>query len=230
MRGVLALFLLCTLGAWRGVAGKSPHRTNKDWSAMTDKDWERIEEEWETPEEKEEYAFKPPQQKGVDMDKLMKAKGKKRANILAESQQSSGPTMMFATLDYPGCCDKKKTEEIGTRWAGMLRTSGMDISTYVIEDDQVLFSSQNGMHAHEIRDYVTQQTECVAVDWNQQRFPGPAETPEWKAKDAVKKAEKGAEKAKREAEQAALKKAEVKRKKKKKQKKKQPDGATKEDL
>jgi len=128
--------------------------------------------------------------------------------------------MMFATVDYPDCCTKNETEKIGTRWASMLRASGMDISTYVIEDDQVLFSSQTGLHAGEIRDYAIEQPECVAVEWNSQRTPGPAETPEWKAKDAVKKAERDAKKKQEEAEKEALKKAEAKLKKKRKRGKK----------
>ncbi len=32
---------------------------------MTDADWDEIEKEWETPEEAEEYAFKPPTPKVV---------------------------------------------------------------------------------------------------------------------------------------------------------------------
>lgn len=195
-------------------------KTNRDFASMSDKDWEKIEEEWETPEEKEEYEYKPPQNKGIDLEKLKKAKGKKREQLIAESQQTSGPTMMFATLDYEGCCNKKKTEEIGTRWAGMLRTSGMDISTYVIEDDQVLFSSQSGMHAHEIRDYVTKQPECVDVTWNSQRHPGPADSAEWNAKNEVKKAKKKEEDDIKAAEKEAVKKAEEKLKKKKKKRKK----------
>ena len=62
-------------------------KTGRDWSKLSDKDWERIESEWETPEEKAEYEFKPPQQKGLDMEKLKKAKGKKlevRARIPAQ--------------------------------------------------------------------------------------------------------------------------------------------------
>ena len=34
------------------LAGKQ--RTSKDWSKMTEADWERIDKEWETPEEEEE--------------------------------------------------------------------------------------------------------------------------------------------------------------------------------
>jgi hypothetical protein len=226
---MMPLRRLLLLAACCAAAYAAPRKTNRDWASMSDKDWEKIEEEWETPEEKEEYEYKPPQKKGIDIEKLQKAKGKKLQSMIAESQQSAGPTMMFATLDYEGCCNKKQTEEIGTRWAGLLRGGGMDITTYVIEDDQVLFSSQTGLHAHEIRDYVTQQPECVAIDWNQQRHPGPAETDEWKAKDAVKKAAKEEANAKKKAEEEALKKAEAKKKKKKRKKKGGGGGAKDKD-
>ena len=56
-----------------------------------------------------------------------------------------------------------------------------------VRRSQVLFSTNKGLHAHEIRDYALTQPECVAVEWNQQRTPGPAETPEWKAKDEAQK-------------------------------------------
>ena len=137
--------------------------------------------------------------------------------------------MMFATLDYPGCCEKKQTEKISTEWAAQLMSAGMSIQTYVIEDDQVLFSSQTGNHAHEIRDYVLEQKECVAVEWNSKRTPGPAETEEWKAKDAAKKAEKEAAKQKKDAEEAAVKKAEEKLAKKRKAKKKAAKRAQKDE-
>ena len=128
--------------------------------------------------------------------------------------------MMFATVDYPDCCDKKKTEEIGTRWAAQLRASGMDIATYVIEDDQVLFSSQTGLHAGEIRDYALTQPECVAVEWNSRRVAGPAETEEWKAKNEGAKAKREAAKKEKDAEEAKVKKAEAKLKAKRKKAKK----------
>jgi len=202
-------------------------RTSRDWAKMSDKDWEEIEKEWETPEEKEEYEYKPPQQKGVDMEKLKKTKDpKKIKELVAESQVSSGPAMMFATVDYPGCCAKKETEKVTGKWSALLQSAGMDANLYVIEDDQVLFSSQHGFHAHEIRDFVVKQPECVAVEWNQVRTPGPAETPEWIAKNEVKKAEKEKEKAAKEAQKKAEEAAKERAKKKKKKAKK----AKKEEL
>ena len=60
----------------------------------------------------------------------------------------------------------------------------------MIETDQILFSSQHGLHAKEIKEFALKQPECVAVEWNQNRVAGPAETPEWRAKDEIKKAER----------------------------------------
>jgi hypothetical protein len=197
---------------------------------MSDADWERIEAEWETPEEKAEYEFKPPKQKGLDMDAFQRAGKKKKQTLIEESQVSSGPAMMFATLDYPDCCNKKKTEEIGTGWASMLRSSGQDVSTYVIEENQILYSAQSGLHADEIRDFLLAQPECVAVEWNQKRVAGPAETPEWIANNEAKKALKDAEKAKQDAEKEAVKKAEARAKRKKKMKKKAAKAGTKTEL
>jgi hypothetical protein len=150
--------------------------------------------------------------------------------MIEESQVSSGPTMMFATLDYEGCCTKNETEKIGTRWAGLLRTAGMDISTYVIEENQVLFSSQAGLHAGEIKDYVLKQPECVAVDWNSKRTEGPAWSPEWQADYDAKKADKEAKRVAKEEEEARVKKAEEKLKKKRKRKKKAAAAAAKDEV
>ena len=207
---------LTVLACLASLALARPPKTNKDFSKMSEKDWDRISEEWEDEEERAEYEYKPPERKGIDMEKLQKAKGQQLQDIIDEAQAPAGPTMMFATIDYPGCCDKKKTEEIGTNWASMLRASGMDIQTYVIEDNQVLFSSNAGPHAAEIKNYVLTQPECVAVDWNSKRTPGPAETEEWKAKDEVKKEAAKKKADEKKAAEAAAKAPTKKRKKAKK--------------
>lgn len=56
-------------------------RSSRDWGKMTDKDWEAIEKEWETPEEKEEYEYRPPKQKGIDMEKLKETKDPKKVKV-----------------------------------------------------------------------------------------------------------------------------------------------------
>ncbi|KOO23452.1 hypothetical protein Ctob_004050 [Chrysochromulina tobinii] len=193
---VKACMRLLLLVACCACAAARP-RTGRDWSKLTDKDWDRIEDEWSTPEEKEEYEFKPPKPgKGVDIDALQKAmekqeklkkKGKLKKGeqspevkkMLAQTQQTSGPAMLFATLDYEGCCKKNETEKIGTRWATLMASAGMAVQTYVIDENMVLYSTQAGGFVNEIIEYVTQQTECVFVEFNSQQTPGPAKTPEY---------------------------------------------------
>ena len=46
--------------------------------------------------------------------------------MIAESQQTAGPTMMFATIDYEGCCVKADTEKLANRWSSLLYSTGMD--------------------------------------------------------------------------------------------------------
>lgn len=207
-------------------------------------------EEWETPEEAEEYAYKPPKPAGggVDLSSLNQkdpkarfspARGGERERegcaqagvvvqpllaapcvpqspleqsplgqsplegaldgrqavkaALEDSQVSSGPTMMFATVDYPDCCDRPRTEKLTQQWTGLLSSGGMEVQGYVVKDDTVLFSTNAGLHAKEIKEFVLKQEEVVAVEWNQQRTPGPAETAVWKARDAAKKAQLEAE-------------------------------------
>ena len=60
---LLALVLLAS------DAAAKKQRTTKDWAKMSDADWDRIESEWETDEEKAEYEYKPPTQRGIDMSK-----------------------------------------------------------------------------------------------------------------------------------------------------------------
>ena len=48
---------------------------------MTDADWDEIEKEWETPEEAEEYAFKPPAPKVVRELPMHAAHRRTRASV-----------------------------------------------------------------------------------------------------------------------------------------------------
>ncbi|KAL1503868.1 hypothetical protein AB1Y20_012332 [Prymnesium parvum] len=213
-RSALTAAPLLLLALAPTAVGARP-RTNRDWAHMSDKQWEEVEKGWETEEERKEYEFRPPRSKGVNLAELQRTKDPQKVKeLVAEGQVSTGPAMMFATLDYEGCCEKKKTEAHATRWASLLRASGLEATTYVIEEDKVLFSTQAGLHAHEIRDFVTKQAECVAVEWNQVRTPGPAETPEWKARDEKKTAEKKAMKEAQAASKTDERKAKRKRKKK----------------
>ncbi len=168
---------------WVCLAAKP--RSNKDWAKMSDKDWEEVEKEWETPEERKEYEYKPPTKKPLDMDAFTKP-GANVEHLVADSKVDSGPTMMFAKLRCPidGECDKDETSKISSKWSAMLSSGGLaTMQVYPIEKDMVLFSFPNGMFAHEIRDYVIEQQECFSITWNDVTYDGKHVTEEDKARE-----------------------------------------------
>jgi len=163
--------LVCSLAS---AGARTQRDIAKKTAQMTEEDWRRVEEEWETPEEKEEYEFKPPKARGLDVEKLQREKDpKKRQRMVEDSQKTTGPTMIFATVDYPGCCeDKSGTEEIAKRWNALLGSKGMDAQAYVVDNATILFSTNHGLFADEIVEFALEQPECVATDWNSKRSGG----------------------------------------------------------
>jgi len=225
------------------------------------------------------------------VEKLQREKDpKKRQRMVEDSQKTTGPTMIFATVDYPGCCeDKSGTEEIAKRcaaacarglarrresgrlclrrWNALLGSKGMDAQAYVVDNATILFSTNHGLFADEVAPprppvlALAQPTAspppllrlsslrsssrsvspptgtasaravgracpaaCPLADsapCPRRRTPGPAETPEWKAKDEVRKAAKAkadAEaKAAKEAAEKAAKRAKRRRRRKKRE-------------
>ena len=190
---LVQLFVLLLL-QWLPAAAK--RRIGKDWSKMSDDDWDRLDEQWETPEEAEEYAFRPPKEGaggGIDLASLKGKDPKAIEELVGDAQVQPGPTMMFATVDYNGCCTKPRSEALAKKWSGLLSSGGMDVQAYVVRNDALLFATQVGRHAREIKEFVLEQPECVALEWNQKRIPGPAETEDWKARDAAAKADRDAQ-------------------------------------
>ena len=99
MRGArfrLTIILLLALAAGWSHA-KTQQKSNKEWAKLSDKDWDRIADEWDSDEEKEEYEYKPPQRKGIDMEKLQKAKGK-------EMEVRAPPHSHILFLYFLRCC------------------------------------------------------------------------------------------------------------------------------
>jgi hypothetical protein len=135
----------------------SPQRDRaKRAKVLTDEDLARLDEVWASDEEREEVR-RAPESQAVDVEALQGA-GLSQVQNLLRSQPSSGPAMMFAEVDYPGCCqDEGKTKELSQRWDAMLHTAGMAVQTYVIDPGTILFSTQHGSHAGEMRDFVLQQ-------------------------------------------------------------------------
>ena len=62
--------------------------------------------------------------------------------MIEESQQTAGPTMMFATVDYEGCCVKAETEKIDAR----PYTEGVNLQIYTPGPRDQTFTKGQSLH------------------------------------------------------------------------------------
>ena len=60
----IALRLVLLLGSLLVLTSAGRAKTNKEWASMKEKDLDKLLEQWEDDEEREEYAYKPPKQGG----------------------------------------------------------------------------------------------------------------------------------------------------------------------
>ena len=116
-------------------------------------------------------------------------------------KQSSGPQLCFARLRPDPSRTQKQVDEIGGRWAALLKTGGLSETTYAIDDTTILISVTDGKDLVEVKDFVLSRDEADEFEWNQQRFrregeaiplrPDPAAAAKpTKAKKAAKKKKK----------------------------------------
>lgn len=75
---------------------------------------------------------------------------------------SGGMQMAFASLEEG--FTKEKTEELASRWAGLLATNNIKCTTYAIDESQILVSEQDG-NIFEIKDFFLSQPEVTKFRW-----------------------------------------------------------------
>ena len=230
-------------------------RSSRDWSSMTDEDWDRIEEELEDPEDKaereeanrrQEEKFqrqKMASQVQFDMDAFQNAKTEEeRQKILKAAsankpEQGKGMVMghVFVTVAFDGCCpsDRKAVNALGRKWSSLLTSTGMGAGFSVWKDNQLAFQTQHEDHVKEITDFMMLQPECAIVRHDLVDTYGPAATAKFREEHerAIAEREKAKEeKIRKNREDVERQKARAEAKKRKKKKKKRALPADKGEL
>jgi len=134
-----------------GAAGESQLDVAKRAKGLSDEELDRLAERWqqEDGQKKKKPKRTPAQftQDVLDADPQGMLGGGKAA----------GQAMMFSQVHYAGCCSDAATRTLSQRWDSMLRSSGMVVSTYAINDNTILFSTHHGAHAGEIQEFLLMQ-------------------------------------------------------------------------
>ena len=93
----------------------------------------------------------------IDVSKLMK-------------KQAAGPQLTFARLkpDPTGKRTLDDVNELGAKWAGLLRSGGMSEKVFGVDENTMLLSLTDGSIMDEVREFLWMQDEVEEFEWNQQ--------------------------------------------------------------
>jgi len=156
-RLVIVVLLLSVVASLAEDAAPTGRRSLRDWSKMSTKDWELLEDTWMDEEEEE------PLDEGF--------KWRRGPNGARMPPEPKGPKMEmgFATLQ-PGT-KKKACEEIAAKWAALLSTAAVPVKAYSIEDDKILLGVEGGfMDMFQVKEFALDQPETIEFEWQQQKF------------------------------------------------------------
>jgi len=187
---------------------EAKRKTGKDWSKLTEADWEALDDEWESGDNAEELETEDM----VQIKRMEEEKEKIMSGALdpdtmdlsnphafaAEHNNPGGPTMMFATMrplkPDGSSWTKQDTVETGSKWRELAATGGLDVTSYEIADDKLLITLQRGWEGKSLKKFILQQPETLELEWDQKTyFPGvdyPEKPKKSKKKSKAKKNKK----------------------------------------
>eukprot|EP01138_Halocafeteria_seosinensis_P013213 gb/GECG01013495.1/.p1 GENE.gb/GECG01013495.1/~~gb/GECG01013495.1/.p1 ORF type:complete len:218 (+),score=45.57 gb/GECG01013495.1/:1-654(+) len=198
MTGIHVVVLSCTviLCGWSSIAHASPIQRRVI-------DVDKLEQEWNEDEEEslEWHEDTPEWQEKI------------RNAAIQDQSSSRSSNMLFVTLNQK--LEEGEAGELGSKWAALLETDGIQVTPYTPEEDMILLLEKPARksRALEIKDYILEQPEVSKVRVNEDDFyPEDVGLPksQIKSKDR-KKAQQEREKIRRKKEQ---KEKEKKRKRK----------------
>ncbi|CAD5217656.1 unnamed protein product [Bursaphelenchus xylophilus] len=156
-------------------------KPKKDVRDFSDADFERLLDEWEeNDEEPLEEDEKPDHLKprpGINIEELKKQA--KNPDDLLRLSKKSQPVMMFVSVvDNGKKATRPFTEKMSDIWQSQLFNNHIDLQTYVVEDDRILFMFKDGSRAWEGRDFLIKHKECKEVTLEGQTTNGAGFTEE----------------------------------------------------
>jgi hypothetical protein len=140
------------------TTNKGKRRDLKDWSKITDKDFEKLEDNWMADEEEdpEDESFK--WQRGPN--------GERRP------PERKGPKTEMGFVELTAGTTKPQTEELAKQWQKLMHTGAVPVKAFAIEDNKVLFVVEGGFQdMFRVKQFCLDQPQVVEFEWNQKKYP-----------------------------------------------------------
>ncbi|KAI6237919.1 LDLR chaperone MESD [Aphelenchoides besseyi] len=158
------------------VVGTEAQKKKKDPRDYTDADLERLYEEWEENDEDvlpddEKPDYEKPR-KDINVEELQK-EANSPDDLLRLSKKGQA-IMMFITVTEgtDGKATRPFTDRMSQLWQSNLYNNHIDVQSYVVEDDRILFLFKDGSRAWEGRDYILKQPNCLDITLEGNTIPG----------------------------------------------------------
>lgn len=146
-------------------------KINKDVKDYSDTDiyhlldqWNENDDEFDPSEEEDDPRLKVAPKIQFD-PKLMATDPQAMLKLAKKGKQ----LMMFATV--AGKPSKKETETISSLWQTSLHNAQIQLQRYVVSDNRVLFSLEDGSKAWDVKDFLVERKDCEVVEFENQKFP-----------------------------------------------------------
>ncbi|KHN84296.1 LDLR chaperone MESD [Toxocara canis] len=172
---VLSLMILVISTVHTTKSGKG---TKKDVRDFTDRDFERLYEEWEENddevlEEDELPPYKRPVKQTDLNDALKSANSPEELMKMSKKGQS---LMMFVSVGSVNNepVTRQYAEKWTTLWQSSLYNNHIDVQVYMIDDDRAIFLFSDGSKAWEAKDFLLRQPQVSLVTIEGKNFVGPA--------------------------------------------------------
>jgi len=111
----------------------------------------------------------------VNIDELQKG-GKIDPMQLMKQSKKNKPVMIFVGIK--GDPTEQYTEKVSGRWMQSLQNAHMPVQRYIVAPNRVMFVTQDGSMAWDIKDFLVTQTECTTVSFDQLSAPCAGYEPE----------------------------------------------------
>ena len=140
------------------------------WKTLSDADIQKISEQWEEDEEDEE-AMELPTVSGAEPSPELED------DDPLKSSSSDRPVMIRVTLSGPPQ-SRRDTEDITKRWQVGLLNANIVTERYIVNEKDVIYMSERGKNAVEIKNFLVKQPECLSVRLGNDEYPCEQSTKE----------------------------------------------------
>ena len=143
-------------------------RTNGEWNALSEEDFERFDAEWRDGDDPEELMERR-QLEAIEMDKAQRLAAKAAESMDSNDERARhlGPTMLFVNMVKS---PSEALEDLVEQWKELLSYGGTHVTGYIMDVQTVLLTLQRGWEAPDVKKFLLERPEVRSITWDDKEY------------------------------------------------------------